>query len=101
LGQFSKNYRTFYPNGIWDTEKTYSGSGIRFKGSKRHRIPDPDPQHCPQHCNPTPFINLHNIPEINQANSLQKSKPQFFILSIKNKEYEQKEKFSKAAKTPY
>jgi hypothetical protein len=29
---------------IRDPEKTYSGS--RIKGSKRHRIPDPDPQHC-------------------------------------------------------
>ncbi len=28
---------------IWDPEKTYSGS--RIQGSKRHRIPDPDPQH--------------------------------------------------------
>ncbi len=45
-----------------------------------------------------PFINLHNIPKINQANSLQNSKPQFFILSIKNKEYEQKEKFFKSRK---
>ncbi len=54
LGQFSKNYRTFYPKnchtklskiwfGIRDPEKTYSGS--RIQGSKRHRIPDPDPQH--------------------------------------------------------
>ncbi len=29
---------------IRDPEKTYSGSLIQ--GSKRHRIPDPDPQHC-------------------------------------------------------
>jgi hypothetical protein len=29
---------------IRDPEKTYSGS--RIPGSKRHRIPDPDPQHC-------------------------------------------------------
>jgi hypothetical protein len=29
--------------GIRDPEKTYSGS--RIQGSKRHRIPDPDPQH--------------------------------------------------------
>jgi hypothetical protein len=28
---------------IRDPEKTYSGS--RIQGSKRHRIPDPDPQH--------------------------------------------------------
>jgi hypothetical protein len=28
---------------IRDLEKTYSGS--RIQGSKRHRIPDPDPQH--------------------------------------------------------
>ncbi len=28
---------------IRDPEKTYSGS--RVQGSKRHRIPDPDPQH--------------------------------------------------------
>ncbi len=56
LGQFSKNYRTFYPKNchkalksmglgseIRDPEKTYSGSRIQV--SKRHRIPDPDPQH--------------------------------------------------------
>jgi hypothetical protein len=48
--QFSKNFKTFYPKncqkygfGIRDPEKTYSGS--RIQGSKRHRIPDPDPQH--------------------------------------------------------
>jgi hypothetical protein len=29
---------------IRDPEKTHSGS--RIQGSKRHRIPDPDPQHC-------------------------------------------------------
>ncbi len=28
-------------------KKTYSGS--RIQGSKRHRIPDPDPQHCYYH----------------------------------------------------
>jgi hypothetical protein len=28
---------------IRDPEKTYSGS--RIQGSKRHRIPNPDPQH--------------------------------------------------------
>jgi hypothetical protein len=56
LGQFSKNYRTFYSKNchyalknmglgseIRDSEKTYSGS--RIQRSKRHRIPDPDPQH--------------------------------------------------------
>jgi hypothetical protein len=32
-----------YGLGIRDPEKTYSGS--RIQGSKRHRIPDPDPQH--------------------------------------------------------
>ncbi len=33
---------------IRDPEKTYSGSRIRVQWSKRHRIPDPDPQHwCP------------------------------------------------------
>jgi hypothetical protein len=30
---------------IRDPEKTYSGS--RIHGLKRHRILDPDPQHCP------------------------------------------------------
>jgi hypothetical protein len=29
---------------IRDPEKTYSGS--RIQGSKKHRIPDPDLQHC-------------------------------------------------------
>ncbi len=33
---------------VWTREKTYSGSRIRIQGSKRHRIPDPDPQHCLQ-----------------------------------------------------
>jgi hypothetical protein len=32
---------------IRDPEKTYSGS--RIQGSKRHRIPDPDPQHWAQY----------------------------------------------------
>jgi hypothetical protein len=32
-----------YGFGIRDPEKTYSGS--RMQGSKRHRIPDPEPQH--------------------------------------------------------
>jgi hypothetical protein len=31
-------------SGIRDPEKTYSGA--RIQGSKRHRILDPDPQHC-------------------------------------------------------
>jgi hypothetical protein len=44
LGQFIKNYRTFYPNN-WHpgSGKTYSGS--RIQGSNRHRIPHPDPQY--------------------------------------------------------
>jgi hypothetical protein len=33
-----------YGFGIRDPEKTYSGS--RIQGSKRHRIPDPDPNTC-------------------------------------------------------
>jgi hypothetical protein len=33
-----------YGLGIRDPEKIHSGS--RIQGSKRHRIPDPDPQHC-------------------------------------------------------
>ncbi len=70
LGQFLKNYRNLFPknlslssknmglgsgvrdprSGIRDPEKTYSGSWIRVQGSKRHRIPDPEPQHCLQVC---------------------------------------------------
>ncbi len=34
-------------SGIQDAEKIYSGS--RIQGSKRHRIPDPDPQHWIKH----------------------------------------------------
>ncbi len=63
LGQFSLNCWSFYPKNfqyalkymVWDPwseirdpEKTYSGS--RIQGSKRHRIPDPDPQHCLKTC---------------------------------------------------
>ncbi len=36
--------------------KTYSGS--RIQGSKRHRILDPDPQHCHKH---NLLINLVDI----------------------------------------
>ncbi len=54
LGQIFKELLNFLPQklslssqkygfGIRDPEKTYSGS--RIQGSKRHRIPDPDPQH--------------------------------------------------------
>ncbi len=50
LGQFSKNYRTFYTKNCHPALKNmdlgsspYSGS--RIQGSKRQRIPDPDPQH--------------------------------------------------------
>jgi hypothetical protein len=39
LSLSSQKYRC----GIRDPEKTYPGS--RIPGSKRHRIPDPDPQH--------------------------------------------------------
>jgi hypothetical protein len=31
-------------SGIWDPEKNFSR--IRIPGSKKHRIPDPDSQHC-------------------------------------------------------
>jgi hypothetical protein len=47
LGQFTKNYKSCHLvikfSKIWVWEKTYSGS--RIQGSKRHRIPDPNPQH--------------------------------------------------------
>jgi hypothetical protein len=39
LSKSSQKYRI----GIRDLEEPYSGSRIR--GSKRHQIPDPDPQH--------------------------------------------------------
>jgi hypothetical protein len=43
---------------IRDPEKTYSGS--RIQGSKRHRIPDPDPQHWyDQH---TELTNTYPVP---------------------------------------
>ncbi len=41
---------------IQDPEKTYSGS--RIQGSKRHRIPDPDPQHWPLICTICFKINI-------------------------------------------
>ncbi len=62
LAQFSKNFRTFYPkrlslsaqkygfgirypsSGVRNPKKTYFGS--RIQGSKRHRMSDPDSQHC-------------------------------------------------------
>ncbi len=57
MGQFSKNFRSFNLKNCHKALKNmYLGSGIRNKpipdpwipdpGSKRHRIPDPDPQHC-------------------------------------------------------
>ncbi len=54
-------------SGIRNPEKTYSGS--RIKGSKRHRIPDPDPQHCqyrtvqvPVHSQKKYLIPNENLP---------------------------------------
>jgi hypothetical protein len=35
-----------YGFGIRDPEKTYSGFRIRVQGSKKHQIPEPDPQQC-------------------------------------------------------
>jgi hypothetical protein len=47
LGQFSKNYRTFYQKNCQKALKNMVlGSGIRDPGVKKHPIPDPDPQHC-------------------------------------------------------
>ncbi len=50
MGQFTKNFRTFYPKNCQEALKNIGlGSGIRKrffqKRSKRARIPDPDPQH--------------------------------------------------------
>ncbi len=49
VSHFRKDYRQMW---VWDPgsenrdpEKYYSGS--RIEGSKRHRIPNQDPQHCP------------------------------------------------------
>ncbi len=52
LGQFSKKYRTFNQKAL---KNMVLGSGIRdpgsrIQGSKRHRIPDPDPQHWEKGC---------------------------------------------------
>jgi hypothetical protein len=44
-----------YGFGIRDPGKTYSGS--RIQGSKRHRIPDPDPQHWLEYRNPAIFCS--------------------------------------------
>jgi hypothetical protein len=52
-----KNTRTRFPkeispknipsgSGIRDPEKIHSGSESRIQGVKKHRIPDPDTQHC-------------------------------------------------------
>ncbi len=43
-------------SGIPDPEKTYSGS--RIQGSKRHQIPDPDPQHCSKKISPSLTSNI-------------------------------------------
>ncbi len=49
----SKNYSTFYPKivtkpskiWVWDPNPEFRKNLSRIQGSKRHRIPDPDPQH--------------------------------------------------------
>jgi hypothetical protein len=52
LGQFSKNYRTFYPKIVTKLSKIWSwdpGSGIRDPGSGKNlfRIPDPGVKKAP------------------------------------------------------
>ncbi len=44
VSKFSKIWVWDPGSEIRDSEKTYSGS--RIQGSKMHRIPDLDPQHC-------------------------------------------------------
>jgi hypothetical protein len=66
LGQFSKNYRTFYSKNwlkiwAWDLgseirKKSIPDPRSRIQGSKMHRIPDPDPQHCPVQYAPEPLV---------------------------------------------
>ncbi len=54
LSQLTKNYYTFYQKLSLNSEKyglgirdTRSGKNLsRIQGPKKHRIPDPDPQHC-------------------------------------------------------
>ncbi len=57
MGQFSKNYRTFYPKNVHYALKNMGlESGIRDPGSRIRekpipgpgvkQAPDPDPQHC-------------------------------------------------------
>jgi hypothetical protein len=47
-----------------DRKKTYSGS--RIQGSKRHRVPDPDPQHWFEH-SPDNLRRFWKITELSDA----------------------------------
>ncbi len=76
--------------GLWseirDPEKTYSGwSRIRVQGSKRHWVPDPDPQHCLPVCFSWRFScrNLAVIIEWNrpQDHNYDRTMPILFFLS--------------------
>ncbi len=69
MSQFTKNYCTFCPKNCHQALKNIgSGYGIRdpgsrknlfrIQGSKRHRIPDPDPQHC---IRPVPYFFLSHV----------------------------------------
>jgi hypothetical protein len=53
LCKFSKiRPRMFIPDlgpWIWIFSIPNTESGSRIQGSKKHRLPDPDPQHCTQH----------------------------------------------------
>jgi hypothetical protein len=50
-GFLRKSHQKTYPldpgSEIRDPEKIHPVSGSRIQGVKKHRIPDPDPQHCP------------------------------------------------------
>jgi hypothetical protein len=53
-----------YEFGIRDLEKTLSGSQIQ--GSKRHRIPDPDSQHCIYILSLCVELNIFFLVDLNQ-----------------------------------
>jgi hypothetical protein len=46
FGSASRNFSIFNPKNCFENISRDVHPGSRIQGSKRHRIPDPDPQHC-------------------------------------------------------
>jgi hypothetical protein len=73
-------------------------------GYGKKPIPNPDPQHCPQHCNPTPLspLSIYTTYQKSIKRTVFKIlNLNFSFYPLRTKNTNKRKNFSKAAKRPY